>query len=69
VDLHAWVFTPHSFRLIIHDLNLLELSPFKEVSFMRTEGHEFLVTLSREGPGVPLTRMQMLQIVKTEIAE
>jgi hypothetical protein len=33
LDVHAWCFAPHSFRLIIHDLFHLGLIPFKRWIF------------------------------------
>ncbi|MGB3670852.1 MAG: methyltransferase domain-containing protein, partial [Phormidesmis sp.] len=44
LDVHAWCFVPHSFRLIVHDLFCLGIIPFKEVSFHPTSGCEFYVT-------------------------
>lgn len=46
LDLHSWVFTPSSFRLIIHDLNSLDLISLKELEFSPTVGCEFFVSLS-----------------------
>ena len=43
VDLHAWVFTPSSFRLAIHDLNLLGYLALDEEAFTPTVGCEFFV--------------------------
>ncbi|MGC2424735.1 MAG: hypothetical protein WA666_10355 [Nitrospirota bacterium] len=65
-DRHAWVFVPHSFRLIIHDLFCLGLIPFQEVYFSPTEGCEFYMTLSRKGKGIDRSRLEMLEIVESE---
>jgi SAM-dependent methyltransferase len=43
VDLHNWVFTPSSFRLLINDLRLLGYVDFSEAYFMDTQGFEFIV--------------------------
>jgi len=66
-DFHAWCFVPHSFRLIIHDLFCLGLSPFQEAAFFPTYGCEFYVTLSRRGPGLTQSRLEMLQQIEAEL--
>jgi SAM-dependent methyltransferase len=55
-DVHAWVFTPASFRLIAEDLNRLGLVSVRERSWHDTEGYEFYVQLSRQGGGPDVTR-------------
>jgi SAM-dependent methyltransferase len=67
LDLHAWCFTPHSFRLILRDLFDLGLVPFKELAFFPTEGCEFFVTLGRAGKGPEMDRMKMLELVRAEL--
>lgn len=67
LDVHAWCFVPHSFRLIIHDLYCLGIIPFKEVSFYPTSGCEFYVTLGRSGQGINKSRMEMLNTIESEI--
>jgi hypothetical protein len=66
LDLHAWCFTPHSFRLILSDLFDLGLVPFRELAFFPTEGCEFFVTLGREGKGPAMDRQQMLEWAHAE---
>ena len=44
VDIHGWVFTPSSFRLIISDLNALGYLDIDEAGFTPTVGCEFFVT-------------------------
>jgi predicted SAM-dependent methyltransferase len=68
IDVHAWCFTPHSFRLIIHDLYCLKLIPFREVSFFPTEGLEFYITLGRKGKGITLSRLDILKIIESELS-
>jgi hypothetical protein len=68
MDIHSWCFTPSSFRLIIHDLFNLGLIPFQEVSFVPTIGHEFFVTLGRNGNGISCPRLELLKVVEQEIA-
>lgn len=46
-DLHAWVFTPDSFRQIIRDLHDLRLIGLQEQYFHSTRGCEFFVTLTK----------------------
>jgi SAM-dependent methyltransferase len=46
-DLHAWVFTPDSFRQIIRDLHDLRLIGLQEQHFHTTRGCEFFVTLAK----------------------
>lgn len=48
-DIHAWVFTPTSFRLILQDLADLELIKLREVAHHPTQDGEFFVTLARNG--------------------
>lgn len=68
IDVHAWCFSPHSFRLIMHDLYSLGFIQLREVAFFRTQGFEFYITLGRRGNGVNLSRMEMLQIIEAETA-
>ncbi len=65
-DAHNWVFVPHSFRLLIHDLYELGLINLREVSFHDTLGNEFFVTLSRQGQGSGLSRLEMLKTIERE---
>jgi len=67
LDVHAWCFVPHSFRLIIHDLYCLGFIPFQEVNFFSTEGSEFFVTLGRKGHGIINSRLEFLEIIEAEI--
>jgi predicted SAM-dependent methyltransferase len=67
-DIHRWCFVPHLFRLLIADLNQLGLIALKEASFHETVGCEFYLTLSREGDGPSLSRLQMMKLAEEEIA-
>lgn len=69
LDVHSWCFVPHSFRLIIHDLHLLGLIPFKEIGFYQTDGFEFFITLGRSGRGVSQTRLEMLKVIDSEMRD
>lgn len=66
VDVHAWCFVPHSFRLIINDLFNLGLIPFQELDFFPTAGCEFHITLSRKGKGIDKSRLEILNIIEAE---
>ena len=67
IDVHAWCFVPHSFRLIIHDLFCLGLIPFQELDFISTHGGEFFITLCRNGKGINKSRLEMLDMIESEI--
>jgi len=69
LDVHAWCFVPHSFRLIIHDLYELGLIQLREVDFFPTEGCEFFITLSRNGKGINRSRLEMLDIIESEVKD
>ena len=66
IDIHAWVFVPHSFRLLICDLFSLGLISVQEIDFGRTVGCEFYITLARNGKGPNLSRMELLKKIKLE---
>ena len=69
LDVHSWCFTPHSFRLMIHDLYCLGLIPFREVESFPTEGGEFFITLSRNGKGLTESRPELLSKIESEFSE
>ncbi len=69
VDLHAWCFVPHSFRLLIYDLNALGLIALKEVDFQPTDGYEFYVTLGRNGVSPSLSRLELLEKIALEMQD
>jgi SAM-dependent methyltransferase len=66
LDLHAWCFTPHSFRLLIHDLNSLGFINLKEVIFYPTTGCEFYISLSSAGKGAQMDRLELLRKIEKE---
>jgi SAM-dependent methyltransferase len=67
IDEHAWCFTPHSFRLLIHDLYQLGFISQQEISFFPTEGCEFFVTLEHQRQGdTPLNRLAILKAIEHE---
>jgi 2-polyprenyl-3-methyl-5-hydroxy-6-metoxy-1,4-benzoquinol methylase len=71
LDVHAWCFTPSSFRLIINDIFNLGLIHFSEIEFNHTCGLEFYVTLSkrkRDGYAIP-SRMDLLEMINNELVD
>jgi predicted SAM-dependent methyltransferase len=68
LDLHAWSFTPTSFRLIIQDLNDLGFISLKEVAFYPSAGCEFYITLGKMGIGFLDHRMDALKTIKAELS-
>lgn len=66
VDVHGWVFTPSSFRLIIGDLNALGYLNIREAKFMPTIGCEFFVSFSNSA-GLQLPdRLQLAELARSE---
>ncbi|MBV8642737.1 MAG: methyltransferase domain-containing protein [Candidatus Eremiobacteraeota bacterium] len=55
-DIHAWAFTPQSFRLVVEDLFQLGLTPLRERAWHDTQGYEFFVQLARDGSGPDVDR-------------
>jgi SAM-dependent methyltransferase len=53
VDAHAWTFTPSSFRLLLLDLQCLNLVPFRVGEHQGTSGCEFFVSLIAGEPTIP----------------
>jgi predicted SAM-dependent methyltransferase len=49
IDVHCWRFTPSSFKMILDDLNRLELTNFTINRDRETEGCEFYVSLNKGG--------------------
>ncbi len=67
LDVHAWCFVPHSFRLMIHDLYCLGFISVQEIVFHPTAAHEFHIVLGKTGQGVKKSRMEMQAIIGSEI--
>ncbi|RMG22366.1 MAG: methyltransferase domain-containing protein [Methanobacteriota archaeon] len=59
IDVHAWCFVPSSFRLIVEDLFQLQLIKLRERRFFDTVGHEFFVSLTKDGDGPGISRMEL----------
>jgi hypothetical protein len=61
IDIHAWQFTPSSFRLILNDLNALALTQLREKAFDGSSDNEFFVVLSKSGKGCAISRMDLAE--------
>jgi hypothetical protein len=59
LDIHAWCFTPSSFRLAIEDLHRLGYIKLRESAYLGASGNEFFIALSRSGTGTGMTRLQL----------
>jgi SAM-dependent methyltransferase len=55
-DVHGWIFTPSSFRLVMQDLATLGLTPLRERMLMEPGFLEFYVLLGVGGEGHGLSR-------------
>lgn len=60
-DIHAWQFTPASFRLAISDLSEIGAIRLRENSFHETLGQEFFMSLSKSGAGCSVDRMLLAE--------
>lgn len=69
VDIHAWVFTPSSFRLIFHELNLMGMLSINEKAFLETAGCEFFIAFSNETPSVDHNRLALAKMAIDEIRQ
>ena len=65
-DIHAWKFTPSSFRLILRDLSHMGSIQLREKQFCDTAGFEFFTTLARSAPGCPLDRLSLSKAIVEE---
>lgn len=69
MDVHAWCFTPASFRLLIHDLNLLGLTVLQPIRLFPTEGHEFFIALRKTNNPLSENRLMLLEEVAAEAGQ
>ena len=67
LDIHAWCFTPSSFRLLMDDLYALGCIQLRETAF-QDGGSEFFVAMSRNGAGHGLSRMELLDNIEHELS-
>lgn len=58
-DIHEWVFTPSSFRLILHDLGQLGMLDLREVQLHEQPGLEFHVALSTTAVDQGMSRIEL----------
>ena len=68
IDIHAWQFTPSSFRLIVEDLHQAQFLGLRERQFAGDCGAEFMVALSNSGAGPDADRLTLAQRVLSEQA-
>jgi SAM-dependent methyltransferase len=66
IDIHAWCFTPSYFRLIMHQLFLLEFIDLKELSFMESAEGEFFVSMSRTAPEPVVADLDLMRLAAQE---
>ncbi len=61
LDIHAWQFTPSSFRLILNDLGELGLLELHEKLFDEASENEFFVVLSKNATGCAVSRIVLAE--------
>lgn len=66
-DVHNWVFTPHHFRLLLHDLAELGYTRLREKYFHPTIHNEFFVNLALDGVGTKLSRSDLISFSELEL--
>ena len=64
-DIHAWQFTPSSFRLIINDLCEIKAISFQELQFYTAEG-EFFISLSKNNQSPSQDRLELIKNIFLE---
>ncbi len=73
VDCHAWCFTPSSFKLLIVELNHMELIGFRVDRLFQTTGCEFIVSLRKGTENIATQiqskRLDLLHAVNRELGE
>ena len=65
-DVHAWRFTPSSFRAIVSDVYDLGELKLREHAFVESPSLEFYVSLSVNGSGCPLDRLTLAKLTLVE---
>ncbi len=65
-DIHAWQFTPSSFRLCMNDLYEIGAIRLREDSFTETVGQEFFISLSKSGTGCSVDRLLLTELAISE---
>jgi len=69
LDIHRWNFVPSSFRLIMQDLEKTGLINLREDFFSDTSRCEFYFSASPNGPGCPLSRLDLHRAIAWEEIE
>lgn len=67
-DIHAWQFTPSSFRLLVNDLHEIGYLGLREQAFHDDLGSEFVISLSRQGEGPKRSRLSLAESALSENA-
>jgi SAM-dependent methyltransferase len=67
-DVHAWSFTPHSFRLVINDLISLGYLDLEEVHFSISSSFEFFVILRKSKSPPPNSRLLLAKKAEAELS-
>lgn len=67
-DVHAWVFTPSSFRLLVQDLSELKFTNMGIASFSEALGFEFFVALKKFEAGQRVDRIELLRRLDGELS-
>lgn len=65
-DVHGWVFTPSSFRLILNDLRDLGLTTLAETALVEMHGLEFLVSLQKGAAVETVARIDLQKALVRE---
>lgn len=68
-DIHAWQFSPSSFRLIMSDLAEIGEIGLREKSFSANTEREFIVSLSRSASGCTVDRLVLAEHAISEQKE
>ncbi|TCT00302.1 methyltransferase family protein [Pseudofulvimonas gallinarii] len=68
IDIHAWRFTPSSFRLIVHELQQLDLIDLAESCFFDSVGCEFYVSLKPGPAASQVDRRSLARQIQKELA-
>ena len=67
VDIHAWRFTPSSFRLILQDLNDLQILALRESAMFETVDCEFFVSLNSSTTRQRVDRLVLCKQIEREL--
>lgn len=59
IDIHNWMFTPNSFRLLLADLQSLNFTKLSYVDELDTQGFEFFAVLSAKAEAIKTPRIDL----------